>query len=95
MGSNYEIYDRDAIASSDGEGKDKHFTRLPTPIRPRYSTPIILIPGGGVYYFWKAGFTMYLSKHFDLSRCIFMGTSAGALAALVTILADNIAKASR
>lgn len=56
--------------------------------------PIILISGGGIFYFWKAGFTMYLSKHFDLSRCIFMGTSAGALASVATCCADSISKAS-
>lgn len=73
----------------------EEFQLIQCPSAALQMPPIILIPGGGIFYFWKAGFTMYLSKHFDLSRCIFMGTSAGALASAVTCCSDSISRASR
>lgn len=57
--------------------------------------PIVILPGGGVYFFWKAGFCMYLKHHFDISRCVFVGVSAGALAAFVTLCSEDIGYACR
>lgn len=58
-------------------------------------TPFIFVTGGGIFYFWKAGFLRYLSQHFDLSPIVFVGTSAGALASVLVCCNAHITKASR
>lgn len=69
---------------------------LPPPMCPTSpSAPLIFITGGGIYYFWKAGFISYLVRHFDLSRIVFIGTSAGALVSALACFNANIGQASR
>jgi len=41
----------------------------------------LVLPGGGVFFFWQIGALSYLQDNFDMSRVIYTGASAGAVAA--------------
>ncbi|GAX09383.1 hypothetical protein FisN_6Lh243 [Fistulifera solaris] len=45
----------------------------------------LVFPGGGIYFYWQAGFVSYLREAgYDPSACSATGASAGALAATLT-----------
>uniref|UniRef100_A0A0G4HPA2 PNPLA domain-containing protein n=1 Tax=Chromera velia CCMP2878 TaxID=1169474 RepID=A0A0G4HPA2_9ALVE len=45
--------------------------------------PLIIFPGGGLWFYWMVGAMRYLSLHFDLSLCRYAGASAGSLVSLL------------
>ncbi|KAK3264410.1 hypothetical protein CYMTET_26851 [Cymbomonas tetramitiformis] len=51
---------------------------------PEYTEePLICFPGGGIFYFWQSGVAHYLSQNYDLGSVQMVGTSAGALTAVL------------
>jgi hypothetical protein len=49
------------------------------------SSPHIIFPGGGIFFYYQAGLVNYLRENgYDLSNCSFSGASAGALTATLT-----------
>ncbi|GAX20292.1 hypothetical protein FisN_6Hh243 [Fistulifera solaris] len=57
-----------------------------TAIRSTNSPTHLVFPGGGIHFYWQAGFISYLREvGYDPSACTATGASAGALAATLTI----------
>lgn len=56
----------------------------------------LIFPGGGIFFYWQAGFIDYLRRNkYDLSRSVSMtGASAGALCATLTATDVNFEKAT-
>jgi hypothetical protein len=49
------------------------------------SSPHIIFPGGGIFFYWQAGAVTYLlEKNYNLDKVRFTGASAGALTATLT-----------
>jgi hypothetical protein len=49
------------------------------------SSPHIVFPGGGIFFYYQAGLVSFLRESgYDLSNCTFAGASAGALTATLT-----------
>ena len=68
--------------------QDGHLLQSPSNLSN--DAPLIIFPGGGVFFYWQAGVVSYLKQNgYDLSECRFAGASAGALTAtLVSADAD-------
>jgi len=51
--------------------------------------PHIILPGGGIYFFWQAGVVSFLrEKNYDVDNFTFSGASAGSL--IATLTATNV-----
>lgn len=58
-------------------------------VLPEDSTPHLVYPGGGIYFYFQAGLTTFLREQgYNISQCSFSGASAGALTA--TLSAANV-----
>ena len=45
----------------------------------------LILPGGGIYFYWQAGAITYIRDKYDLSHSKMTGASAGALAATLGV----------
>ena len=62
----------------------------------RSSSPHIVFPGGGIFFYWQAGAVTYLLENkYDLKGVNFTGASAGALTATLTVNDVNFEDATK
>jgi hypothetical protein len=60
---------------------------VPPDNKPSY--PLIVFPGGGIFFYWQAGAVTFLREHgYDLQGTTMVGASAGALTA--TLAVNNV-----
>jgi hypothetical protein len=52
--------------------------------------PVIVFPGGGIYFWWQAGAVKALQECCDLDKCDFAGASAGSLSAVFAACGVNM-----
>jgi hypothetical protein len=59
------------------------FSENVTPSSSRHLHPVrgavVAAAGYGIMFFWQLGVLQYLEQNFDLSRCAFVGSSAGSM----------------
>lgn len=53
---------------------------------------VICFHGGAKYFFWNIGVSQYFQKQHDISSVLFVGASAGALSAVLTICQIDVDK---